>query len=149
MKTVNIEEQTIHGLSIRTTNASEMNPDTAKIPSLYQTLDSNIAIDYKNGERVYAVYYNYASDAHGEFSVLAGSPQAVQHTSAELDCVTITKGQYLLFAAKGDIPQIVIATWIKVWNYFAQPDCPYQRAYTTDFEFYKNQHELEIYIAVI
>lgn len=148
MKIIQLDEKQITGISIRTTNACEMNPATSKIGGLHQQFDEKVSVDYKNGARVYGVYYHYESDYSGEFSVLAGTDQIGQTPIDNLESVTIANGTYLVFKAKGEVPQIVIQTWAKIWDYFSKEDTPYQRAYTTDFEFYKNQNEIEIYIAV-
>ena len=73
MKVIQIDEKQIKGISIRTTHANEMNPETSKIAALYQKFDEKVPVDYKNGARVYGVYYNYESDYSGKFSVLAGT----------------------------------------------------------------------------
>ncbi len=73
MKVVNVDEKIINGLSIRTTNKAEMNPETAQLASLWGEFDKQVPVDYENGERVYGVYYQYESNLDGEFSALAGS----------------------------------------------------------------------------
>ncbi|MDO8412575.1 MAG: GyrI-like domain-containing protein [Gallionellaceae bacterium] len=148
MKIIRLDEKQITGISIRTTNAREMNPATSKIGGLHQQFDEKVSVDYKSGARVYGVYYYYESDYSGEFSVLAGTDQIGQAPIDNLESVTIASGTYLLFEATGEVPQIVIETWSTIWNYFSKEDAPYQRAYTTDFEFYKNKNEIEICIAV-
>jgi predicted transcriptional regulator YdeE len=148
MKLVEINEKRISGLSVRTTNANEMNPTTGKIGLLWKDFDEKVAVDYKNGNRVYGVYSNYESDEKGEFSILAGTDQSEVKSTCELETIVIKSGKYLVFSAKGDIPKIVIDTWMKIWEYFAQKDTEYERLYTTDFEYYVNQNEIEIYIAV-
>ncbi|HFU75179.1 MAG TPA: AraC family transcriptional regulator, partial [Arcobacter sp.] len=72
MRVEEIEERTIYGITTRTKNLDEMNPQTAKIGSIWQKFDETVDVDYKGGERVYGVYYNYESDANGKFDVLAG-----------------------------------------------------------------------------
>ena len=148
MKIVKLQERQIKGLSIRTSNAKEMNPQTAKIGVLHQQFDAKVSVDYKNGARVYCVYYNYESDHTGEFSVLAGADQ-IEGTQAEnLETITLSAGTYMVFEATGEMPQVVIETWVKIWEYFSSANKQYQRSYITDFEFYKSQHEVEIYIGV-
>lgn len=148
MKIIQLDEKQITGISIRTTNAREMNSETSKIGALHQQFDEKVPVDYKSGARVYGVYYNYESDYSGEFSVLAGTDQIGKTPIDNLESVSIPGGTYMVFEAKGEVPQIVITTWSKIWDYFSTADTQYQRAYTTDFEFYKNQNEIEIYIAV-
>ena len=146
MKIIEIDEKEINGLSIRTNNANEMNLEKAKIGNLWQSLNDKVVIDYKNGNREFGVYYNYESDANGDFSVLAGSDQSDDKNS--LDKVSISAGKYLVFEAKGEIPKVVIDTWGEIWDYFSKEDVEYERLYTTDFEYYKNGSEVEVCIAV-
>ena len=147
MKIVNAEALDVKGLSTRTNNRDEMNPDSAKIGALYQRFDEQVVVNYQEGARVYGVYFDYESDASGEFSVLAGADN-IESASAELETVTLPAGSYLVFAGKGEMPNAVINTWMKVWDYFSAADCPHQRAYSVDYEFYKGPDEVDIYIAV-
>jgi len=147
MKAVHVNEKTILGLCARTNNESEMNPKTGRIGPLVHAFDENVQVDYRGSARVYSVYYDYESDVSGNYSVLIGA-DAVDSSSVELSEVKIQAGNYLVFSGEGQIPHIVIETWAKVWSYFANPGCAHTRAYLTDFEFYKNQSEIEIYIGI-
>jgi len=150
MKLVEIEEKLIYGLSTRTKNSNEMNPQTMKIAPLWQKFDNEIKVDYKGGQRVYGVYYNYESDANGEFDVMAGYEIA----NNSLDSVKLQKGKYLMFHKTFDGVndnariQAIIGTWDKIWQYFSDKNSEYKRAYGTDFEYYKNRDEIEIYISI-
>lgn len=148
MNVVKLDKKIIIGISVRTTNRHETNPKTARIGALYRRFDAAVPVDYKNGARVYGVYYNYESDASGEYSLLAGSDRIDETIASTLEQVTIASGSYVVFEAKGEVPEIIIETWGKIWNYFAAKDAPHKRAYTTDFEYYKSQNEVDIYIAV-
>lgn len=151
MKVIEVDEKAIYGLSTRTTNANEMSSETARIGEIWKQFDNKVAVDYRNGERVYGVYYNYASDANGEFDVLAG----YEKENSGFDKVIIQKGQYLVFEGKAktadDAARIaaVIEAWGKVWQYFGDKNSEYKRAYSTDFEYYKNQRDIDICISVI
>ena len=151
MRIEEIEERIIYGVSTRTTNANEMDPQTAKIGAVWQKFDSTVDVNYKDGERVYGVYYNYESDANSAFDVLAGYETA----NDSLDMVQIKKGKYLVFSKDFEQTdehtriQAVIETWGRVWEYFSNENSEYKRAYQTDFEFYKNQNEIEIYISIL
>ena len=150
MDIVEIEEKAIFGISTRTTNANEMNAETAKIGKAWQKFDNEVEVDYQGGERVYGVYYNYESDANGEFDVLAG----YEKQNNFLDKVIIQKGKYLVFNGKAKTPddneriQAVIQTWGKIWKYFNNESSEYKRAYKTDFEYYNNQTDIDIYVSV-
>ena len=148
MKITKITEQTIQGISIRTQNSYEMNPETAKISGLYQRFDENIVVDYQHGARVYGIYFDYESDASGMFSVLAGADQ-IESSKVNLQSVTIEAGDYLVFEGKGEMPQAVIDTWMKIWDYFSGEKNEYQRVYKTDFELYKSETLVEIHIGIV
>jgi len=150
MRVEEIEEKIIYGVLTRTKNSYEMNPQTAKIGTIWQKFDSLVEVNYKDGERVYGVYYNYESDANGEFDVLAG----YETSNEKLDKVTIEKGKYLVFDTIFEQTdddtriQAVIETWGKIWEYFSNENSQYKRKYKTDFEYYKGQNEIEIYISI-
>ena len=151
MRVEEIEEKIIYGISTRTKNSNEMNPETAKIGAVWQKFDSTVEVNYKDGERVYGVYYNFESDANGEFDVLAG----YETSNDKLDTVKIEKGKYLVFnkifeqTDDNTRIQAIIETWGKIWEYFSNEDSQYKRIYKTDFEYYKGMNEIEIYISII
>jgi len=150
MRIEEIEEKLIYGITARTKNSNEMNPQTAKIGAIWQKFDKTVEVNYKDGEKVYGVYYNFESDANGEFDVLAG----YEKENEKLDKVTIQKGKYLVFNKIFEENnnairiQAVIETWGKIWEYFSDENSQYKRVYKTDFEYYKNQNEIEIYISI-
>lgn len=147
MELRNASEKVITGISTRTNNATEMSPN-GKIPGLWHTFDATIPVDYKNGERVYGVYYNYEADHNGMFSVLAGFDGPSYPANADVEQIVIPKAKYLVFTHKGDMPQIAIDAWTEVWEYFTNGNCEHQRLFTTDFEFYPNGNEIQVHIAV-
>ncbi len=146
MKPVKVDSKTLYGLSVRTRNADEMNLETAKIGNLWQRFYEQVTPEMKAGAKIYGVYYNYESDAGGEFSVLAGADQLLD-TQHDLEKITIEGGEYLMFEGHGEMPQTVINTWTEIWGYFAE-NTEHKRAYTTDFEEYKSEDEVAIYIAI-
>lgn len=148
MKIVNLnKERTIKGLQVRTNNKHEMDPACAKIGNLARRFDEHVVVDYRGGARVYGVYSEYEADLNGMFTVLIGADR-IDKSQLELSEVIIPKGKYLVFTGSGQVPQVVIDTWKKVWTYFEETACDHQRAYTTDFEFYKNASSIEIYISI-
>ena len=150
MRVEEIEEKLIYGISTRTKNANEMNQETAKIGAIWQKFDSTVEVNYKDGEKVYGVYYNFESDANGEFDVLAG----YEILNDKLDRIKIQKGKYLVFNKIFDETddntriQAIIETWGKIWEYFSDENSQYKRKYETDFEYYKAQNEIEIFISI-
>ena len=148
MKTVPIDEKTVLGISVRTKNSDEMQPQTAKIGELWQQFYQDIVPKLQNGATIFGLYSNYESDASGEFTVMACSDEVNESASNELEQSSIQKGNYLVFEGTGEMPHAVINTWSNIWDYFSSDTQEYQRAYTTDFELYKSPNEIEIYISV-
>lgn len=146
MQTVHYDEKQIWGITLRTDNADEMNPHTARIGGLWQKFGEAIAPKLNEECTVYGVYHDYESDANGEFTVLAGADLLMDTTG--LEKVTVEAGNYLVFDAQGEMPRIVIDTWAEIWDYFSSGDAKFQRAFTTDFERYTRADKVEIYIAV-
>ncbi|WP_417505152.1 GyrI-like domain-containing protein [Marinomonas gallaica] len=145
MQIVNVEEFTVSGVQVRTKNADEMNADSAKIGGLWQKFGSSITPKLTSDSIVYGVYCHYESDANGEFDVYAGSNVVTDLDG--LESVTVHAGEYMVFSQKGDMPQSVINAWVEIWQYFSElPER--ERAYTTDFECYKSDDEVEVYIAL-
>jgi predicted transcriptional regulator YdeE len=96
------------------------------------------------------VYYDYESDANGAFSVLAG----YEKSGENLEEVMLLGGKYLCFASSAKTPddnariQAVIETWGKVWEYFSDENSEFKRSFKTDFEYYKNAQDIEIFISI-
>ena len=147
IRKIELTAKTINGLQVRTKNVDEMNPETQKIAPLWGRFFTEILPTLgTTPPQLYGVYSNYESDAFGEFDVLAGAD--VLEKSDGLKSVTVEAGNYLVFTAKGELPQAVIETWGQVWAYFEDPSIDEKRAFKTDFELYKSETEAEIYIGV-
>lgn len=150
MTTVEIQGFNVKGLHIRTCNADEMQPSTARIGLLWRDFASEVAPCMAPTAQVYGVYHRYESDATGPFEVLAGTDSLLHPSedTAELSLCEIRTGSYVVFEATGTLSQAVIDAWGRIWRYFEDPQCPYQRAYTTDFERYGAEGRIDIFIAV-
>jgi len=143
-----VEQKKISGLTIRTDNATEMDPTTGQIGPLWQRFDNTVPVDYQHGERVYGVYSDYESDHNGKFTVLAGYDGKNLPQDLPLETITIEAGKYLVFTHKGEMPQIAIDAWTQVWQYFTNDDAEHHRRYSTDFEFYPYNNEIQVHIAI-
>lgn len=143
-----LERTEVTGFFVRTTNAAEMNPETAKIGSLWERFYTNALPELTESSKVYGLYTNYESDVTGAYDVWACASNLPSELLKDSVQTKIEEGKYLTFSAKGQMPQVVIDLWGEVWNYFSSPNCPHSRAYTTDFEYYKSENEVEISIAL-
>ncbi|MCW8090911.1 GyrI-like domain-containing protein [Alteromonas sp. ASW11-130] len=145
MNITTIEKFSVAGISVRTKNSNEMSPSTAKIGSLWEKFYGELAPKLNQNARVFGLYTNYESDHTGLFDVVACSDSLLTENVEKHD---VKAGNYVKFKAAGEMPQVVIDLWGAVWKYFDANDCDYKRTFTTDFEFYKSENEVEIFISV-
>lgn len=148
MNVSHLEGFNVSGFAVRTSNAKEMDADSAKIGSLWARFYAEAFPKLDENANVYGVYTNYESDFTGDYDVLASATTLTPESLPGAVQTHIESGKYLTFSAKGEMPQVVIDLWGEVWRYFSDENCPHVRAYTTDFEFYKSQDEVEISIAL-
>lgn len=144
MQRVLIDQFSVSGLTIRTDNRNEMDPDKAKIGNLWQGFSEN----FQNAEDAiacYGVYSNFESDENGEFDLTVGLKEGFADPRSHE--VTIPAGRYLRFEKRGVLPASVIELWQEIWQYFASNDAP-QRLFKSDFEKYPDMNSVEIYIGI-
>lgn len=144
-KLISIDDVTVTGFSVRTVNKDEFKPETAKLPELWGRFASSDLI--KDQTAVYGVYSDYESDASGFYTVTAGVPLS-SSLEGKYETASIVSGQYLVFSAKGPMPQTVVQIWERVWNYFDE-NKEYKRNFRTDFEVYTGEEEVAVYIGII
>lgn len=141
----------VAGLMVRTTNRAEQDPGTAKLGALWGRFFTEGLADqipsHLSEAGLYGVYSAYASDHSGAYDVTAGVAVATPGGSSPWHHVTIQAGDYLVFTAKGAMPQAVIETWGGIWQFF-QDHPEIARSYATDFEVYHGADEVAIHIGV-
>ncbi len=89
----------------------------------------------------------YQSDFNGDYTVTVGMEVLASDRLSEYQEVKVEDGDYLVFKAEGEMPKVVVDTWQEIWQYFAKNNI--QRKYATDFELYKSDNEVEIYISIL
>ena len=143
----------VAGISVRTSNQDEVSPETARLGALWgrffqDGIPSKVA-NQVPGSPVYGVYSDYESDVNGQYTVTAGVQIEPSATGGDdFTAVDVPGGEYLVFEGQGAMPQVVIETWISVWDYFSAGG-EFKRAYTTDFELYKGTDEIAIHVSVV
>lgn len=147
-----LNQITLTGLQIRTKNQDEFSPNTAKLPNLWtrfytEQITQKIPNTLSNAP-IIGVYSDYESDATGHYSVTAGIPVTHKIDSTEFNTIETQPGYYLVFEDTGTMPQVVINTWQKIWNFF-ESQTQYTRSYLNDFEMYYDQEHIAIYIGIL
>ena len=104
---------TVQGLWARTRNADEAHTSHARIGKLWADFGLQLAPSMALGALTYGVYHHYESDANGLFDVLVGTdaPMPNAPDAPVLSKVDIVAGAYLVFEAKGPMPQAVVQAW--------------------------------------
>ena len=139
----------VAGLQVRTRNADEQQAQTAQIGPMWQRFyleDLFDKVSHKQPDSFdYGVYSNYESDASGLFDVTAGV--ALAAPGSDYPEVEIEGGEYLVFSARGAMPDVVIQTWGLIWAYF-QDHPQVRRRFISDFEVYTGPDSVAIYIGI-
>lgn len=148
MEVKQVEGFNITGLTIRTSNSKEMSPEQARIGNLWHHFNSEYGRHVKSSADTYGLYTNYESDQNGFYDVVAGATSIDTQLSLELNPYKIATGKYLVFSASGEMPKTVVNLWQEIWQYFEQDKAEYTRAFSTDFEHYKDDTHIDIYISI-
>jgi predicted transcriptional regulator YdeE len=141
----------VSGIMVRTTNHDEQDPHTARLAGHWGRFFAEGLFEKIPGRLpdagMYGVYSAYESDHTGAFDVTAGAAVSAPAAGPGWHTVEIQPGDYLVFTAKGAMPQVVIQTWGAIWQFF-QTHPGIQRSYATDFEAYQGPDEVAIHIGI-
>jgi predicted transcriptional regulator YdeE len=147
------------GLTARTNNKNEMNPETSKIGELAgrfwgQNIASQI-VDRKNPGVTLSVYTEYDSNEHGDYTYFIGEEvNSIDNIPEGLQVLTIPAAKYQKFTTTGGkMPEVVINAWQQIWK-MSSNDFGGDRAYVADFEIFDQRASdptnasLDIYIGI-
>lgn len=147
------------GITVRTNNAAEMNPETAQIGPVYQEFFGQKLQDKilhrKTPGTVFAVYTNYESDFTGDYTFFLGEEvTSFADQAEEFEKLIVASQDYAKFTSEpGQMPKVVIDMWQKIWQMSAA-DLGGERTYVADFEVYDEQSAdpqnaiVDIYIGI-
>lgn len=124
----NIPEKVVYGNKVKANNS-----DASLSPKIWEEfLKKQVEGD------IYAVYSNYDSDYTGDFDFMIGTEEKNGDHS-----ITIRDGEYYIWEVESNDLSGVGKAWSEIWK----SDLP--RAYTTDFEIYKTDGTISIYLSVL
>jgi predicted transcriptional regulator YdeE len=157
---ITLSEIKLIGITARTSNSLEMIPETAKIGATMQKffgsgMQAQI-FGRKNPMKVFAVYTNYESDEHGQYTYFLGEEvNDFENIPQGFEKLTIPAQNYVKFTSgPGRMPAVCIDMWRNIWQMKAA-DLGGQRAYIADFEVYDERSQnpekavLDIYIGIL
>lgn len=131
----------IVGLSCRTDNASEMNPQTAQIgATVGKYMQTGIAQQVANAVTpftTYSVYTEYESDHTGKYTYIIGTEvTSFEGQPQDLIQITIPAQTYAKFTnGPAPMPMVSIEAWQQIWPMTSE-DFGGKRAYQADLEVY-------------
>lgn len=156
---VNRPEIKLMGLTARTNNKNEMNPQTSKIGELAGRFWSqNIANQIPNRKNpgiTLSVYTEYDSNEHGDYTYFIGEEvNSFENIPSELQTLIIPAAKYQKFITpSGKMPDVVVSAWQQIWK-MTSDHFEGDRAYIADFEVYDQRAidpantSLDIYIGI-
>lgn len=156
---INLNEIKLVGITVRTSNSLEMNPETAKIgQTIGKYFENNLS--QKISERVkpgttYCAYTEYDSDENGEYTYFVGEEvDSFESINPMFTSLTIPASNYAKFeCGPGEMPMVCIDAWKEIWK-MSNSDFGGKRTYIADFEIYDERAKdysnttLDIYIGI-
>ena len=148
------------GLTARTNNKNEMNPETGKIGGMVGDFFGNqwaAKIEHRNNPGVtLSVYTEYASDEHGDYTYFIGEEVSdFGHIPEGMKTLIIPAAHYQKFTTpSGKMPDVVIQAWQVIWK-MTPIELGGHRAYQADFEVYDQRAQdpensiVDIYMGII
>lgn len=155
----NKSEIKLVGLTARTNNKNEMNPQTSKIGELAGRFRSqeiaNQIPNRKNPGITLSIYTEYDSNEHGDYTYFIGEEvSSFENIPSGLLKLTIPATKYQKFTtSSGKMTDVVISAWQQIWK-MTSDDFEGDRAYIADFEVYDQRasdpanSSLDIYIGI-
>lgn len=151
-KIVYIDDIPVYGYGACTSYEQEENTESSIIRALWYQLAKNRPSVQRAQHCYFSVYHSFEKDADGchtlmdDFCVTIG----IQTRPPDYKKKTIIQGgKYLKFSFKGGFPHVVYDGWSKIIYYFDRADCPYERSFETDFEYYTKQEcDVDIFIGI-
>lgn len=156
---ITLEEIKLVGITARTNNANEMDPEKGIIGKTLEKFFSNgLAEKIPNRKKpgnLYCVYTNYESDETGDYTYFVGEAVTTfENLDKDFETLTIPMQSYAKFnIGPGKMPQACIEAWQKIWQ-MGEKDFGSPRNYIADFEIYDERaHDPEnsvfdIYIGI-
>jgi predicted transcriptional regulator YdeE len=147
------------GIAASTNNAKEAGADAVIGKQWHRFMSEHVLekIPGRIDSSVIALYTDYTSDAHGEYTFVLGakvSPTPNPAIPEGMIVKSVPRGRYAVFTTPpGPASKVVPETWKQIWKYFESPQNG-QRAYRSDFEVYDNRAadpnnaQIDIYVGL-
>ena len=147
------------GITARTSNSLEANPETAKIgQTVGNYFENNLSQKIVNRVKpgtTYCAYAEYETDENSQYTYFVGEEvDSLKEIPDGFETLIIPPSNYTKFeCGPGGMPAVCIDAWKKIWK-MQEADFGGMRTYITDFEIYDERAKdygnaiLDIYIGV-
>lgn len=134
----------IIGIEVRTKN--ENGQSQKDIGALWQKFYSENVLDNipnKVDDEILGLYTDYEKDFTKPYTMVIGCRvKNLENVPEGMVGKTINQTDYVVIPVKGELPKAILQTWQEIWK----SDIP--RAYKADFEIYKENSEVDIYLSI-
>jgi predicted transcriptional regulator YdeE len=148
--TTTLEQFYVIGIAVRTTNQNgQSQKDIGELWQRFFNDKISDRIPEKVNNDIYCIYTDYESDANGTYTTFLGCKVGtLGNIPKGLVSKTIPKAKYQVYKSTGKLPDIVLSTWMHIWN------IDIKRKYLADFDVYgqkaqdPNNAEVDTYLSV-
>lgn len=139
-----LDEFKVVGISVRTTNENDQAmKDIGALWNKFYFDNIMGKIPQQEGEEIISLYTDYEKDFTSPYSVILGRKvSSINSVPAGMVAKTIPASKYAVFHVEGKMPQELIKAWRWIWK------SDLQRTYTGDFEIYKKENEVDVYVSI-
>ena len=136
-----LKEIKLVGITVRTENANEMNPETSEILKLINKYFDE-KVNEKIGNRVkpwttYCAYTDYENAEYDRYTYFVGEEvSSFDNVDKMFDTLVIPAQNYVKFiVGPGKMPDVCVDAWRKIWKMNSN-ELGGTRRFATDFEIY-------------
>jgi predicted transcriptional regulator YdeE len=143
-----IAEFSIYGICTTTSHVEATSLASSTISEMWSDFQQRVSPLLDLGASIYSVYTNFRGPHNDVFDFALGATASDFMVQPAFDSVLVPGGKYLTFTRFGVMPEAADELWAYILTYFSYADCPYSRAFRTDFECYHSDHSLTVHISV-
>ena len=148
MEIVTLPERRFAGISLRTRNGADPDNPEDTIGALWGRFWNEVAPSFQK-ETCCGVYTDYESDQNGMYRISATVElEPAEEVPDGLEVVSVPAGRYMVFRETGQMPDIVMDTWQRIWDHFEEPEQTMKRTFVGDVEVYPSDTEVVVYIGI-
>jgi predicted transcriptional regulator YdeE len=133
----------VAGLAVRTTNHDgKARMDIGNLWAAFMSENISAKISAKHSDDVYCVYTDYETDHTGWYTAVLGC-RVTEAGHNGMFVALVPSGSYRQYEPTGQLPDSINEAWMQIWNESGG------RSYVADYDVYRPDGKVEIYIGVV